>query len=159
MVWFIFGIYILVDPCMDFRCKRGKACMLDADLKPACVCQEPTKCPASVNEFDHVSSEHLIHKFAPKSRWNYAYRIRPKSLTWQLILFVCCSSLLQVCGTNNKTYDTACALFATKCNLEGTKRGHKLHLDYTGPCKCMTSQGFKPTPCFQHSFIQHIAQG
>ncbi|KAJ3614878.1 hypothetical protein NHX12_018448 [Muraenolepis orangiensis] len=40
-----------------------------------------------------------------------------------------------VCGTDNKTYGTACELFATKCNLEGTKRGHRLHLDYTGPCK------------------------
>ncbi|XP_034542718.1 SPARC-like protein 1 [Notolabrus celidotus] len=40
-----------------------------------------------------------------------------------------------VCGTDNKTYDTSCELFATKCNLEGTKRGHRLHLDYTGPCK------------------------
>ncbi|XP_027872239.1 SPARC-like protein 1 [Xiphophorus couchianus] len=40
-----------------------------------------------------------------------------------------------VCGTDNKTYDTSCELFATKCNLEGTKRGYKLHLDYTGPCK------------------------
>ncbi|XP_059903178.1 SPARC-like protein 1 isoform X2 [Gadus macrocephalus] len=93
------------DPCMDFRCKRGKACMLDADLKPACVCQEPTKCPASVNEFDHV------------------------------------------CGTDNKTYDTACVLFATKCNLEGTKRGHKLHLDYTGPCKLLA-------PCLDSELVQ-----
>uniref|UniRef100_A0A1A8CAQ5 SPARC-like 1 n=1 Tax=Nothobranchius kadleci TaxID=1051664 RepID=A0A1A8CAQ5_NOTKA len=41
----------------------------------------------------------------------------------------------QVCGTDNKTYDTSCELFATKCNLEGTKKGHRLHLDYTGPCK------------------------
>ncbi|KAM6971963.1 SPARC-like [Aplochiton taeniatus] len=40
-----------------------------------------------------------------------------------------------VCGTDNITYDTSCELFATKCNLEGTKRGHKLQLDYTGPCK------------------------
>ncbi|XP_068613040.1 SPARC-like protein 1 [Brachionichthys hirsutus] len=40
-----------------------------------------------------------------------------------------------VCGTDNKTYDTSCELFATKCNLEGSKRGHRLHLDYTGPCK------------------------
>ncbi|XP_068445012.1 SPARC-like protein 1 [Clinocottus analis] len=40
-----------------------------------------------------------------------------------------------VCGTNNKTYNSSCELFATKCNLEGTKRGHRLHLDYTGPCK------------------------
>uniref|UniRef100_A0A8C5FYU5 SPARC-like protein 1 n=1 Tax=Gouania willdenowi TaxID=441366 RepID=A0A8C5FYU5_GOUWI len=40
-----------------------------------------------------------------------------------------------VCGTDNRTYDTSCELFATKCNLEGTKKGHRLHLDYTGSCK------------------------
>ncbi|MEQ2228011.1 hypothetical protein ILYODFUR_004312 [Ilyodon furcidens] len=49
-----------------------------------------------------------------------------------------------VCGTDNKTYDTSCKLFAAKCNLEGTKRGHKLHLDYLGPCKlipkCMKNE-------------------
>ncbi|KAM9314841.1 SPARC-like protein 1 [Pholidichthys leucotaenia] len=49
-----------------------------------------------------------------------------------------------VCGTDNKTYDTSCQLFATKCNLEGTKRGNRLHLDYTGPCKlipaCMDAE-------------------
>ncbi|XP_058497543.1 SPARC-like protein 1 [Solea solea] len=80
-------------PCDSFRCKRGKTCKLDADNKPGCFCQEPSQCPPSVNEFDHV------------------------------------------CGTDNKTYHTSCELFATKCNLEGTKRGPKLHLDYTGPCK------------------------
>ncbi|CAG5993742.1 unnamed protein product [Menidia menidia] len=40
-----------------------------------------------------------------------------------------------VCGTDNKTYDSSCHFFATKCALEGTKKGHKLHLDYIGPCK------------------------
>ncbi|XP_051928072.1 SPARC isoform X1 [Hippocampus zosterae] len=40
-----------------------------------------------------------------------------------------------VCGTDNKTYDTSCHFFAAKCALEGTKKGHKLHLDYIGPCK------------------------
>uniref|UniRef100_A0A8C6TUE5 Secreted protein, acidic, cysteine-rich (osteonectin) n=1 Tax=Neogobius melanostomus TaxID=47308 RepID=A0A8C6TUE5_9GOBI len=40
-------------------------------------------------------------------------------------------------GLRNRqqTYDTSCHFFATKCTLEGTKKGHKLHLDYIGPCK------------------------
>lgn len=41
-----------------------------------------------------------------------------------------------MCGTDNKTYESPCHFFATKCALEGTKKGHKLHLDYIGPCKC-----------------------
>ncbi|XP_071973124.1 SPARC-like protein 1 isoform X5 [Engystomops pustulosus] len=40
-----------------------------------------------------------------------------------------------VCGTDNKTYTSACQLFAKKCLLEGTKEGNHLHLDYQGPCK------------------------
>ncbi|KAG7247907.1 hypothetical protein CRUP_036422, partial [Coryphaenoides rupestris] len=56
------------------------------------------------------------------------------------------SNFDHVCGTDNKTYGTACELFATKCNLEGTKRGHKLHLDYTGPCK-RTYTGSYTDPC------------
>ncbi|KAK2541761.1 Sparcl1 [Columba guinea] len=40
-----------------------------------------------------------------------------------------------VCGTDNKTYDGTCQLFATKCQLEGTKMGRQLHLDYMGSCK------------------------
>ncbi|XP_051241600.1 SPARC-like protein 1 [Dicentrarchus labrax] len=93
------------DPCDNFPCKRGKTCKLDADNNPGCVCQAPSECPRSVNEFDHV------------------------------------------CGTDNKTYETSCELFATKCNLEGTKRGHRLHLDYTGSCK------FIP-PCVDTELIQ-----
>ncbi|GAA6214751.1 SPARC-like protein 1 [Lates japonicus] len=93
------------DPCDNFRCKRGKTCKLDADNKPGCVCQEPSECPPSVNEFDHV------------------------------------------CGTDNTTYDTSCVLFATKCNLEGTKKGHRLHLDYTGPCKLIP-------PCVDTELVQ-----
>ncbi|XP_037990513.1 SPARC-like protein 1 isoform X3 [Motacilla alba alba] len=40
-----------------------------------------------------------------------------------------------VCGTDNKTYDSICQLFGTKCQLEGTKIGRQLHLDYMGSCK------------------------
>ncbi|XP_061535789.1 SPARC-like protein 1 [Phycodurus eques] len=93
------------DPCDNFRCKRGKMCKLDKDNKPNCVCQEPSECPSSLNDFDHV------------------------------------------CGTDNKTYNTSCELFATKCNLEGTKRGHRLHLDYTGPCKLIP-------PCVDTELVQ-----
>ncbi|XP_070684026.1 SPARC-like protein 1 [Pempheris klunzingeri] len=93
------------DPCDTFPCKRGKTCKLDADNKPSCMCQAPSECPPSANEFDHV------------------------------------------CGTDNKTYDTSCELFATKCNLEGTKRGHRLHLDYTGPCKLIP-------PCVDTELVQ-----
>lgn len=57
------------------------------------------------------------------------------------------NELDRVCGTDNKTYDTSCQLFATKCNLEGTKRGHRLHLDYTGPCKLIP-------PCQDTELVQ-----
>uniref|UniRef100_A0A8C3KSD2 SPARC like 1 n=1 Tax=Calidris pygmaea TaxID=425635 RepID=A0A8C3KSD2_9CHAR len=35
----------------------------------------------------------------------------------------------------NKTYEGICQLFGTKCQLEGTKMGRQLHLDYMGSCK------------------------
>ncbi|XP_075045642.1 SPARC-like protein 1 [Mixophyes fleayi] len=41
----------------------------------------------------------------------------------------------RVCGTDNKTYNSVCHLFGTKCQLQGTKEGNHLHLDYQGPCK------------------------
>ncbi|KAM9792336.1 SPARC-like protein 1 [Neosynchiropus ocellatus] len=93
------------DPCDSFRCKRGKTCKLDAENKPSCVCRQPSECPSSVSQLDHV------------------------------------------CGTDNKTYDTSCELFATKCNLEGTKRGHKLHMDYIGSCKIIP-------PCVDSELVQ-----
>ncbi|KAG2466049.1 SPRC protein, partial [Polypterus senegalus] len=51
----------------------------------------------------------------------------------------------KVCGTDNKTYDTSCHLFATKCQLEGTKKGHRLHLDYIGSYIA---------PCLDDEFVQ-----
>ncbi|XP_051054110.1 SPARC-like protein 1 [Phodopus roborovskii] len=44
-------------------------------------------------------------------------------------------TLDQACGTDNQTYASSCHLFATKCRLEGTKKGHQLQLDYFGACK------------------------
>lgn len=41
----------------------------------------------------------------------------------------------QACGTDNQTYASSCHLFATKCRMEGTKKGHQLQLDYFGACK------------------------
>ncbi|KAK7166117.1 hypothetical protein R3I93_006022 [Phoxinus phoxinus] len=93
------------DPCENFRCKRGKTCKMNDENKPVCVCQEPSECPPSVNDFDHV------------------------------------------CGTDNKTYDTSCQLFATKCSLDGTKIGHRLHLDYSGSCKFIA-------PCLESELVQ-----
>ncbi|KAI1887547.1 hypothetical protein AGOR_G00191430 [Albula goreensis] len=93
-----------VNPCNNFRCKRGKTCKVNEDNKPVCVCQDPS-CTPSVSEIEHV------------------------------------------CGTDNKTYDTSCELFATKCSLEGTKRGHRLHLDYTGSCKYIA-------PCQEGELLQ-----
>lgn len=71
-----------------------------------------------MNDFDRVSTEEVAA----------GGRLSP-------LPPVILSFLPQVCGTDNKTYDSSCQLFAAKCNLEGTKRGHRLHLDYTGPCK------------------------
>ncbi|XP_060729141.1 SPARC-like protein 1 [Tachysurus vachellii] len=51
-----------------------------------------------------------------------------------------------VCGTDNQTYESSCQLFAIKCSLEGSKKGHRLHLDYTGSCK------FIP-PCLKTELI------
>ncbi|XP_065121333.1 SPARC-like protein 1 [Paramisgurnus dabryanus] len=99
------GQEVPVDLCENFRCKRGKTCIINNENKPVCVCQEPSACPTSMNEFDHV------------------------------------------CGTDNKTYDTSCQLFSTKCGLEGTKKGHRLHLDYTGPCKFIA-------PCLETELVQ-----
>ncbi|XP_010774976.1 SPARC-like, partial [Notothenia coriiceps] len=94
-------LFFLTDPCLDHHCKKGKVCEVDEDNTPMCVCQDPSSCPASDGEYEHV------------------------------------------CGTNNVTYESSCHFSATKCALEGTKKGHKLHLDYTGPCKC-------EFPSFQH---------
>ncbi|XP_061101978.1 SPARC-like protein 1 [Conger conger] len=94
-----------LNPCRNFRCKRGKTCEVNEENEPVCVCQDPSSCTPSATAIEHV------------------------------------------CGTDNKTYDTSCELFATKCNLEGTKKAHRLHLDYTGSCKYIA-------PCLQGELLQ-----
>uniref|UniRef100_A0A8C7PCV5 Kazal-like domain-containing protein n=1 Tax=Oncorhynchus mykiss TaxID=8022 RepID=A0A8C7PCV5_ONCMY len=100
--------YLKLNPWMDLlysqsfpKCTLVRTSVVNMEKKPVCVCHEPSACPQSVTDYDHV------------------------------------------CGTDNVTY-TPCEFFATKCNLEGTKRGHRLHLDYTGVCKfiapCMTGE-------------------
>ncbi|XP_069086379.1 SPARC-like protein 1 isoform X1 [Pleurodeles waltl] len=87
---------IILDPCQNFRCKRGKICEKDEKGTPTCACQDIISCPQTI-KFD------------------------------------------QVCGTDNKTYDSECHLFGTKCQMEGSKNGSHLHLDYRGSCKHIPS--------------------
>ncbi|XP_078533614.1 uncharacterized protein LOC144819696 [Lissotriton helveticus] len=95
---------IILDPCQNFRCKRGKICERDEKGTPTCVCKDIMSCPQTI-KFD------------------------------------------QVCGTDNKTYDSECHLFGTKCQMEGTKNGSHLHLDYRGSCKHIPS-------CSEYELIQ-----
>lgn len=65
----------------------------------------------------------------------------------------------QVCGTDNQTYASSCHLFATKCRLEGTKKGHQLQLDYFGACKSIpTCTDFEVTqfPLRMRDWLKNI---
>ncbi|XP_069486559.1 SPARC-like protein 1 [Ambystoma mexicanum] len=95
---------IIVDPCKNFRCKRGKTCEANEEGTPMCVCRDVVSCPPTII-FD------------------------------------------QVCGTDNQTYNSECHLFGTKCQLEETKNGSHLHLDYRGSCKHIP-------PCSEHELAQ-----
>uniref|UniRef100_A0A3P9AL32 Secreted protein, acidic, cysteine-rich (osteonectin) n=1 Tax=Esox lucius TaxID=8010 RepID=A0A3P9AL32_ESOLU len=127
------------NPCLNHHCKKGKVCEVDEENTPMCVCQDPTSCPASVGEFEHVSCRHRTHY--SKTGFNHLYIPRPFGkcpwpfFSFYVIMSDFCICVSQVCATDNTTYDSSCHFFAHKCSLEGTKKGHKLHLDYIGPCK------------------------
>ncbi|MBN3281830.1 SPRC protein, partial [Polyodon spathula] len=52
-----------------------------------------------------------------------------------------------VCGTDNKTYENSCHLFAAKCTFKDVSPGQRLHLDYTGACKYVA-------PCLDNELSQ-----
>ncbi|MGH0128484.1 UNVERIFIED_CONTAM: hypothetical protein FKN15_034942 [Acipenser sinensis] len=52
-----------------------------------------------------------------------------------------------VCGTDNKTYENSCHLFAAKCTFKDVSPGQSLHLDYTGACKYIA-------PCLDNELSQ-----
>ncbi|KFP28952.1 SPARC-like 1, partial [Colius striatus] len=65
----------------------------------------------------------------------------------------------RVCGTDNKTYDGTCQLFGTKCQLEGTKLGRQLHLDYMSSCKYIpncTDYEVKQFPLRMRDWLKNI---
>ncbi|RXM31297.1 Secreted protein acidic and cysteine rich [Acipenser ruthenus] len=82
----------IVDPCEGIRCKRGKTCKANEENKPECVCQDPSSCLPSVNEFEHAqkiyesqrhlqAGDHSIELLARDFEKNYNMYIYP--VHWQ----------------------------------------------------------------------------
>ncbi|KAM9143855.1 SPARC-like protein 1 [Pangshura tecta] len=44
---------VLLNPCRNFHCKRGKVCQADEQEKLSCVCQDPAACPPT-KDHEHV---------------------------------------------------------------------------------------------------------
>uniref|UniRef100_A0A452HHL5 Kazal-like domain-containing protein n=1 Tax=Gopherus agassizii TaxID=38772 RepID=A0A452HHL5_9SAUR len=44
---------VLLYPCRNFHCKRGKVCQADEQEKLSCVCQDPAACPPT-KDHEHV---------------------------------------------------------------------------------------------------------
>ncbi|XP_067413250.1 SPARC-like protein 1 isoform X2 [Emydura macquarii macquarii] len=47
------SVKVLLNPCRNFHCKRGKVCQTDEQEKLSCVCQDPDTCPPA-KEHEHV---------------------------------------------------------------------------------------------------------
>lgn len=44
---------------------------MNDENKPVCVCQEPSECPPSVNDFDHVSMSYLANEYVNLNSTDY----------------------------------------------------------------------------------------
>ncbi|XP_039396708.1 SPARC-like protein 1 isoform X2 [Mauremys reevesii] len=44
---------VLLNPCRNFHCKRGKVCQADEQEKLSCICQDPAACPPA-KDHEHV---------------------------------------------------------------------------------------------------------
>ncbi|XP_016016545.2 SPARC-like protein 1 [Rousettus aegyptiacus] len=126
------------------------------------------KAESSLNE-DESSSEGNMGLYSVDSCMNYECKRghmckadqqgNPRCVCQDPVTCPPTKLLDQVCGTDNQTYASSCHLFATKCRLEGTKKGHQLQLDYFGACKSIpTCTDFEVTqfPLRMRDWLKNI---
>ncbi|KAI4797588.1 hypothetical protein KUCAC02_024995, partial [Chaenocephalus aceratus] len=75
------------NPCLDHHCKKGKVCEVDEDNTPMCVCQDPSSCPASEGEYEHVCGTNNVTyesscHFSPPPSALWREPRRATSCTW-----------------------------------------------------------------------------
>ncbi|KAG2465441.1 SPRC protein, partial [Polypterus senegalus] len=134
-----------INPCENYHCPRGKVCAVSKDNKPKCICQDPSTClqPAAQAELQLLMNAYRVvimdQVCLPQRVTIVRHHYGP---TVQLIAFS-----FQVCGTDNRTYESSCHLFTAKCFSEGAQRRPGLHLDYLGACRYIA-------PCQDHELAQ-----